>query len=113
MFAALLDTANKSSCVDSLEAAVADWFILIRITGLRCAEYAQKTQSAVNEHIYPSGKHVIKAFIPTDWKFYKENGKNSHRPPSRQRNQNIPCQTASHLPNTKKKKEWTIHYFGC
>ena len=75
MFAALLDTANKSSCVDSLEATVADWFILIRITGLRCAEYAQKTQSAVDEHIYPSGKRVIKAFIPTNWKFYKENGR--------------------------------------
>jgi hypothetical protein len=75
MFATLLDTANKSRCNDSLEAVVADWFILIRITGLRCAEYAQKTQSTFDEHIYPSGKRVIKAFIPSDWKFYKENGR--------------------------------------
>ena len=75
MFAALLDTASKSKCIDSLEAVVADWFTLICITGLRCAEYAQKTQSAVDEHVNPSGKRVIKAFIPTDWKFYKENGR--------------------------------------
>jgi hypothetical protein len=75
MFAPLLDTASKSNCIDSLEAVVADWFILIRITGLPCAEYAQKTQSAVGEHVHPSGKRVIKAFIPTDWKFYKENGR--------------------------------------
>ena len=39
-------------------------------TGLRCAEYAQKTQSMFDEHEYPSGKRVIKAFISTDWKFY-------------------------------------------
>jgi hypothetical protein len=42
MITALLDLANKSP-VNSLEAVFADWFILIRITGLRCAEYAQKT----------------------------------------------------------------------
>jgi hypothetical protein len=75
MFAALLDTASKSKCIDSLEAVVADWFILIRVTGLRCAEYAQKTQSAVDKHVHSSGKRVIKAFIPTDWKFYEENGR--------------------------------------
>jgi hypothetical protein len=75
MFAALLDTASKSKCIDSLEAVITDWFILICITGLRCAEYAQKTQSAVDEHVHSSGKRVIKAFIPTDWKFYKENGR--------------------------------------
>ncbi len=73
MFPALLDLANKSP-VDSLEAVVADWFILIRITGLRCAEYAQKTQSAFDEHEYPLGKGVVKAFIPTDWKFYNNKG---------------------------------------
>ena len=73
MFAALLDLAKKSP-VDSVEAVVADWFILIRITGLRCAEYAQKTQSTFDEHEYPSGKRVIKAFISTDWKFYDSIG---------------------------------------
>jgi hypothetical protein len=73
MFTALLDLANKSP-VGSLEAVVADWFILIRIIGLRCAEYAQKTQSAFDEHEYPLGKHVVKAFIPTEWKFYNNKG---------------------------------------
>jgi hypothetical protein len=42
MFTALLNLANKSP-VDSLEAVVVDWFILIRITGLWCAEYAKKS----------------------------------------------------------------------
>jgi hypothetical protein len=39
-----------------LEANVADWMIFVQMTGLRCAEYAQKTQSGVDGHIYPSGK---------------------------------------------------------
>ena len=69
MFAALLDLAKKTA-VDSVKAVVSDWFTFIRITGLRCAEYAQKTQLTFDEHEYPSGKRVIKAFIPTDWKFY-------------------------------------------
>jgi hypothetical protein len=69
MFAALCNLANKISS-DLLEAVVADWFKFIRITGLRCAEYAQKTQSAFNKHKYPSGKCVVKALIPTDWTFY-------------------------------------------
>jgi hypothetical protein len=68
-FAALLDFAKKST-VDSIQAVVADWFTFIRITGLRCAEYAQKKQSTFNEHEYPSGKRVVKAFVPTDLKFY-------------------------------------------
>jgi len=54
---------------------VFDWFTLIRITGLRCVEYAQKTQTNVDEHEYASGKHVIKAFVPSDWKFYNSKGR--------------------------------------
>ncbi len=73
MFAALCDQANNASA-NLLEVVVADWFKFIRITGLRCAEYAQKTQSAFDEHKYPSGKRVVKAFIPTDWKFYDSSG---------------------------------------
>jgi hypothetical protein len=73
MFTALQDLANKSP-VNSLEAVVANWFILVRITGLRCAEYAHKTQSAFDEHEYPSGKRVVKAFIFKDWKFYSNKG---------------------------------------
>lgn len=74
MFTALLDQA-KESFADSLETVVADWFTFIRITGLRCAEYAQTNQSTFDEHEYPSGKRVVKAFIPTDWKFYHSKGR--------------------------------------
>jgi hypothetical protein len=74
MFAALLDSARRSESKGSIEAVVANWFTLIRITRLRCAEYAQKTQSAVNEHEYPSGRCVTKVFVPTDWKFYNKDG---------------------------------------
>jgi hypothetical protein len=73
MFTALLDQAKELSA-DSLETVLADWFTPIRITGLRCAEYAQKTQSAFDEHEYPSGKRSVKAFVPSDWKFYNSEG---------------------------------------
>ena len=73
MFASLLELA-KHSAPDSLEVNVADWMIFVRITGLRCAEYAQKNQSDVDEHLYPSGKQVVKAFLPTDWEFYDDTG---------------------------------------
>ena len=71
---ALLDQAKKS-LVDSTETVVFNWFTLIRITSLRCAEYAQKTQTNVDEHEYALGKHVIKAFVPSDWKFYNSKGR--------------------------------------
>ncbi len=74
MFAALLDSARRSESKDSIEAVVANWFTLIRVTGLQCAEYAQKTQSAVDKHEYPSGRRITKAFVPTDWKFYDKDG---------------------------------------
>jgi hypothetical protein len=77
IFAALLELGAKSP-IDSLEAVVADWFTFIRITGLGCAEYAQKMQIAINEHEYPSGKRVVKAFLPTDWKFYNQKGNVMH-----------------------------------
>jgi hypothetical protein len=38
-------------------------------------------QTAINEHEYPSGKHVIKAFMPTDWKFYNQEGNIMHDHP--------------------------------
>jgi hypothetical protein len=60
---------------DSLEAIVTNWFTFIRVTGLRLAEYVQKTKSKVDVHNYPLGKQVIKAFLPTDWILYDENGR--------------------------------------
>ena len=74
IYSTLLDQANKS-LIDSVKTVVFDWFTLIQITGLRCAEYAQKTQTNVEEHEYPSGKRVVKAFVRSDWKFYNSIGR--------------------------------------
>ena len=74
IYSALLDQANKS-LVDSVETIVFDWFMLIRITGLCCAEYAHKKQTNVEEHEYSSGKCVIKAFVRSYWKFYNSIGR--------------------------------------
>ncbi len=74
IYSALLDQAKKT-LVDSAESLFFDWFTLIWITGLRCAEYAQKTQTNVKEHEYASGKGVTKAFVPLDWKFYYNKGR--------------------------------------
>jgi hypothetical protein len=73
IFSVLINLANKSP-INSIKAMVADWFILIRITGLCCAKYAQKNQTSFEEYEYPSGKRVIKAFISSDWKFYNGKG---------------------------------------
>jgi hypothetical protein len=61
LFAELLQRGAKST-TDSLEAVVTNWFTFIRVTGLRLAEYMQKTKSKVDVHNYPSGKQVIKPF---------------------------------------------------
>jgi hypothetical protein len=74
IYSMLLDQTRKSP-VDSPKTIVVDWFTLIRITGLHCAEYAQKTQTSYDKHEYPSGKRVIKAFIPNNWKFYNSKGR--------------------------------------
>ena len=74
LFAELLQRGAKSA-TDSLEAVVTNWFTFIRVTGLRLAEYAQKTKSKADVHNYPLGKQVIYAFLPTDWIFYDENGR--------------------------------------
>jgi len=51
-----------------------DWLALGRILGFWVAEYAQTTQSQIDEYEYASGNKVIKAFIPSDWRFYDEKG---------------------------------------
>ena len=72
MYVAMAKLA-KTSLVDSAESVVFEFFNLIRVGGFRVAEYAQTTQMRIDEFEYASGNKVIKAFIPTDWKFY--NGK--------------------------------------
>lgn len=60
---------------DSAEVVVFQFFCLIRITGLRRVEYAQKTQTTVQTHLYPVSKRtVVMAFIRQDWTFYDKNG---------------------------------------
>jgi hypothetical protein len=54
---------------------ITDWFTLIQITGLCCAEYAQNTQTMYDEHEYPSGKRVVKAFVSSDWKLCNSKGR--------------------------------------
>jgi hypothetical protein len=52
IYSALINQANKSP-VNSVEWVLADWFTLIQITGLCCAEYTQKTQTSYDEHESP------------------------------------------------------------
>ena len=52
-----------------------DWIALGRILGFWVAEYAQTTQSQIDTYEYASGNKVIKAFIPSDWRFYDEKGR--------------------------------------
>jgi hypothetical protein len=40
--------------------------------GPRLSEYTQTTQDKVDNHTYPSGKTIIKAFIANNFIFYNE-----------------------------------------
>ena len=65
----------ESSERDSVHSVLFDFFNLIRVGGFRVSEYAQKTQNNVDEFEYASGRKVIKAFIPSDWRFYDASGR--------------------------------------
>ena len=43
---------------------------LAKVIGPRACEFAQKTMSSVEKHVYPSGKKVVKAFIREDFCFF-------------------------------------------
>jgi hypothetical protein len=62
MYAAMAKLASISD-QDSAESVTFDWFNLIKYTGFRVAEYAQITQSKVDEFEYASGIKVVKAFF--------------------------------------------------
>ena len=64
----------KASSRDSIDAVLFDFLNLIRVGGFRFAEYAQKTQTKVDEFEYASGNKVIKAFIAIDRNFYDAKG---------------------------------------
>ncbi len=70
IFAELCQTAIASKCKDSVSDLLFDVVALGCYIGPCLSVYAQTTQDKVNHHTYPSGKTVIKAFIPNDFIFY-------------------------------------------
>ena len=73
IFAYLLNHARDGASQDSFEAVMTDFLIVIRLLGLRVAEYAQTTQNEIDVHEYPSGKRVIKALTPLDFITHDKN----------------------------------------
>ncbi len=73
MFASMKKLAQESPR-DSSILVLFDLFCLIRITGFRVVEYAQTTQTKIDDHEYPLGNRLIKAFFPTDWVFRNDKG---------------------------------------
>ncbi len=61
--------------IDSAEVVVFDLACYNKIYGCRSCEYAQKKQTTVEIHKYPSGKEVVKAFTREDWTFFDKNGR--------------------------------------
>ena len=64
-----------STSEDSPENVVFNIARFGHIIGPRASEYAQKTQTNVEIHTYPSGKDVIKAFVSDDFEFYDQKGR--------------------------------------
>jgi hypothetical protein len=52
----------EASPQDSVHSVLFNFFNLIRVGGFRVAEYAQKTQTKVDEFEYALGNKVVKAF---------------------------------------------------
>ena len=73
MYVEMARRAKKSSR-NSIDAVLFDFFNLIRVGGFRVAEYAQETQTKVDEFEYASGNKVVKAFTSIDWNFYDAKG---------------------------------------
>jgi hypothetical protein len=73
MYVEMAKRSKASSC-ESVDSVLFDFFNLKRVGGFRVAEYAQKTQTKVDEFEYASGNKIIKAFIATDWSFYDATG---------------------------------------
>jgi hypothetical protein len=76
IMAALKQIADESHSIDSAESTTFNIAAKGRITGPRCGEYGQKTQSDVEYHVYPSGNRVIKAWIGVDFTFRDKQKRN-------------------------------------
>ncbi len=72
IFAKLRQTATASKCKDSVSDLLFDVVALGRYIGPCLSEHTQTTQDKVDQHTYPSGKTVIKAFIANNFIFYDE-----------------------------------------
>ncbi len=57
--------AEALSC-DSIDSVLFDFFNFIWDGVFRVAEFAQNTQTKVDEFKYASGNKAVKAFVPTD-----------------------------------------------
>ncbi len=72
IFAKMHQMATASKCKDSVNDLLFDVVALGHYIGPRLSKYAQTTKDKVNNHTYPSGKMVIKAFIANEFIFYNE-----------------------------------------
>ena len=70
----LLLRAKKDKASTGLVAAMADFTILGRYTGIRLSEYGQSTQQTAAHHTMPSGRKILKAFRRGDFVFKDKAG---------------------------------------
>jgi hypothetical protein len=79
--------------------------------GPRVSEYAQTTQDKIDYHVYPSGTHVIKAFVANKFVFYDKNG---HVP---QKYKRLITQLShihtDHLAHPEKPSKWPVDQTFC
>jgi len=74
IFAQLHSAAKKSRTSDSIDQVLFNIVALGRYIGPRISEFAQKKQSSVDHHTYPSGTKVVKAFATEDFTFFDADG---------------------------------------
>ena len=71
---AKLHIRAQQSHRDSEISVTFDWYTIIKVSGYRSIEFAQKVQTKIQTHRYPSGREVTMAFIRKDWVFFDNKG---------------------------------------
>jgi hypothetical protein len=74
IYTELLQRSNVSRLPDSEQRTLFDITTIGRYIGPRVSECAQTTDKAVDYHLYPSGRKVIKAFTVNYFQFIDVNG---------------------------------------
>jgi len=69
IYAEMLRRSNTSLSLDSEQRTLFDVTTIGRYLGPPVSEYAQTTDTKVENHVYPSGRKVIKAFIVNGFQF--------------------------------------------